>query len=556
MTKPHQSPECGRPRPQQRTTDAWASTFIARALLSLFLVSAGFACAAADQFVTITVTVTGVPADADTITINGSTRTWKTVAATPTTQIAITNNAANGATNLFTHFANNPTAVLSLGYSSSTQVRWVGKLNQAMTASIGGTWGTFAYSTNLSGVGSAVRWPISAESSITRTNVASSLVEGIDNWATNAFSLNTPALRKYIDLSTSQAASNKTFRTSTWNGGYITNALRIDGEVGWLDGGFWSTASLDSPVMTNGVNYGTPFSSPGSALHSEQFGDAASATAVNAIAISGLASGLKAVAVGRNSTAQDTEATALGTFAQVVVGGTTGTSIGAYAYVNAPNATALGSHSTADYARATAIGYGATARAADEVAFSASQSVWIPVSLQVDGSINGNLGLLTNGTLKGSSLLGGTFSGTLLALTNGWAYSTVLNAGILTNAVGKGHTDFAGDVNLQRLNNTSLANGNNAGLDFKTNSFVKIKAGPTAAFTINGISGGRDGRLLIIRNSTTQNMTIANESGVDATAANRILTDTGGDITSTGEGSVTLIYDSDASRWIVTAWNP
>jgi hypothetical protein len=104
-----------------------------------------------------------------------------------------------------------------------------------------------------------------------------------------------------------------------------------------------------------------------------------------------------------------------------------------------------------------------------------------------------------------------------------------------------------------RANHTAFANGNNAGADFGNATYVKLKAGPSAAFAICGITGGSDGRMLIIDNSIAQNMTIANDSGVEPTAANRIYTRTGSDVTTTGQGVVTLIYDSEDSRWVLVS---
>lgn len=125
---------------------------------------------------------------------------------------------------------------------------------------------------------------------------------------------------------------------------------------------------------------------------------------------------------------------------------------------------------------------------------------------------------------------------TNFALTNIFLYQTNYSTGIW------GHT---------RANNTTLANGNNAGIDFGTKTFVKIKAGPTLAFAICGIAGGADGRELILYNATGQAMTISNDSGVDPTVANRIYTNTGGDVVTTGNGAVRLIYDSEDSHWVV-----
>lgn len=78
-------------------------------------------------------------------------------------------------------------------------------------------------------------------------------------------------------------------------------------------------------------------------------------------------------------------------------------------------------------------------------------------------------------------------------------------------------------------------------------------SGPTSAFTINGISAGRDGRICILQNGTSQTMTIANDSGGDPTPGNRIYTGTGADMVITNNpGIVWLVYDGSSSHWIVS----
>lgn len=108
---------------------------------------------------------------------------------------------------------------------------------------------------------------------------------------------------------------------------------------------------------------------------------------------------------------------------------------------------------------------------------------------------------------------------------------------------------------LSKLDHTTLATGNNAGVSFGATSFAKVASGPGGAFTINGIvpESPSEGQTLTIYNATGFNMTIANDSGVDPTPANRIYTNTGSDISTTGNGVVSLIYDIDAARWIVTS---
>ena len=108
-----------------------------------------------------------------------------------------------------------------------------------------------------------------------------------------------------------------------------------------------------------------------------------------------------------------------------------------------------------------------------------------------------------------------------------------------------------------RKNNTALASGNNnAGVDCSTNVYLKV-SGPSAAFAINGVNGGYNGRILVIQNSTGQTMTIANDSGVDPTAANRIYTGLSQDLTITNSPGVvvTLMYDSAATHWTVIGVN-
>lgn len=93
-------------------------------------------------------------------------------------------------------------------------------------------------------------------------------------------------------------------------------------------------------------------------------------------------------------------------------------------------------------------------------------------------------------------------------------------------------------------------NGTNPDCEMGSSSFVKI-SGPTAGFSISGIAGGYDGKIITIYNSSVHNMTILN----DATSlpANRILTLTGIDLYTTAAGTITLQYDAEISRWIIIA---
>jgi hypothetical protein len=122
-------------------------------------------------------------------------------------------------------------------------------------------------------------------------------------------------------------------------------------------------------------------------------------------------------------------------------------------------------------------------------------------------------------------------------------------------ATGSPNANLMMDVNgglALRAASITLANGTNTAVNVGNRSLVDV-TGPTAAFTIAGIAGGVDGKLLIIVNRTSQNMTIAHESTSETTTANRINTSTGSSVTTTGAGYVTLVYSAAASRWLLLA---
>jgi hypothetical protein len=193
--------------------------------------------------------------------------------------------------------------------------------------------------------------------------------------------------------------------------------------------------------------------------------------------------------------------------------------------------TAIGASATASATDAIALGKGATAAFADSVAIGEG------VNTSTDGQIK-----------LGRSIHWVDIPGNL------WV------RGFLTNITATGTNTFpaGADIAFGRYPVTSLANGNNAAVPVGTNVFVEV-SGPSAAFTLNGLNAAgaiRDGKLLVILNQTGFDMTVAHQSGTDPTAANRIITMTGADRTTTGNGSATLIYSVAASRWILIAFDP
>lgn len=278
-----------------------------------------------------------------------------------------------------------------------------------------------------------------------------------------------------------------------------TNSQTISGIKLWSGSNWFSAIHATNPKTTNLVNYGNAVSSKGSGASSEQFGTSATASGENSLAVGRLASvsvtGTNALAVGNLSIASTNGAVA----------------IGAAAEADGLNSIAIGGSALAAYDNSTAIGTGATPAGPNQIRLgTSSQSVSVAGNLRVSGLMSNNI----------------------------FASSNTFSAG--------------SDISFTRYANASLANGNNAAVVVGTNIFVQV-SGPSGAFSINGIAGGRDGKWVIILNRTGQNMTIANDSGVDPVAANRIYTLTGGDVATTADGCATLIYNATDSRWILTA---
>jgi len=94
----------------------------------------------------------------------------------------------------------------------------------------------------------------------------------------------------------------------------------------------------------------------------------------------------------------------------------------------------------------------------------------------------------------------------------------------------------------------TLVNGANNDIAPGYVTYVRI-TGPTGAFETSGFTGGERGRLLLVANTTSQQWTIVNDA--TSTAANRILTGTGGNVvlTSSDGAHVIFVYDATSERW-------
>ena len=476
-------------------------------LLSILFIAFGLTAHA--QFYTATISITNIPAGASSnLTINGTTRYWTNdVNNAPATSIMATNTTAMAATNLVNQLTKYPVSFFAL-LSQDTPTNVIIKSRTALTISLTAGWGTVTFVTNTTPTEVHFTLPITVHSATNQTNLATWAAESLE-FSSTSLKMHWPIMAQVVGLTNNNVLSGtNSLRDGGWTRASITNLTTLSGTLGRTTNGYNTNGVFDSPILTNGVNRGNAFSSPGSGSGSEQFGAGAQATGPSSLAIFGLASGVASIAIGSGSESGGGNDIALGTGS--ASNATNGVAIGNQANINvsAENGIAIGTGATvsSNDTNSIAIGYQAVTTETNQIMIaSASGKVRIPGQLQVTGT-------QTNTTFTG---------------TNIWQ----------------------GDIAYARTNNTGLANGNNAGIVINDRTYLKL-SGPSAAFTINGIAGGRDGRRILLQNSTTFTLTIANNSGTDPVDANRIYTGTGADVTSTNTpGFVELIYDSATSRW-------
>jgi len=234
-----------------------------------------------------------------------------------------------------------------------------------------------------------------------------------------------------------------------------------------------------------------------------------------------VAAGVDSLAVGRGATAYGNGAQSIGQASiaqgsgalaiQSEVAGDNSVGIGALSSISATNATAVGTGSTVNHNDSTALGKNATSTTTNQIRLGTSSD-----KISAPGTYDAPV--TTNATLRGTNIV-------------------------------NGRVDFTSRAN------TALANGNNAGVVLGTNVYVRL-SGNTASATICGISAGQDGSWHIAEFANPVNsLIIADNSGTDPTAANRIRTGTGADVTFTNNPVVLqFIYNASDARWKIANW--
>jgi hypothetical protein len=140
----------------------------------------------------------------------------------------------------------------------------------------------------------------------------------------------------------------------------------------------------------------------------------------------------------------------------------------------------------------------------------------------------------------------------VLSLSGNTLISTV-------NGVASNSTELSSITSVAAYSENTITNNyNNNGLytlnDLNIGGKTLIRLTGTAfnqLFHISGINGGVAGKTIIIYNTGNGNMVLDNLNA-GSSSANQINTLTGGSANTNGSGSITLVYDGTAAKWIVT----
>lgn len=530
-----------------------------KSLLQLVLIGAMSVCAASSQSasrIEATITITNTPVTGGLIQFNSQGRWWTNNTLASTNWIITTNSTKASATNLYTHAVQNPWSnVVNVAWLNATSLLFSANIDAALSCTVTGAWASVTLRTNTVQTSGPIVMPYPTNTTETvRTNQASSLMDWL---RTNSLvrPLATGSFSNLVDVSTAQAVASKTFTQSTYSG-----------TIGALTNGYWTNGTLASPKLTNAVNYGSAFSSPGTNTQSEQFGLSAEAPGLGALAIGYSADSISnaSIAIGYNATASGHYAVTLGSLA--TASGYQSITIGTSSQASGYRSVALGTSAQATHQNSIAIGYAVATAQTNEIRLGGSQDVVIGGLLFVEKGatnfalkgISTNTGALlkdgtyTNAILQNPSVtnLSGTASGLLATTVSGSAF-TLTNANLREVTLGGSNT-LAGDLALTARAVTTLANGYNSGVNIGTNYFVRLSGGTAGVTNAGFVAGSRDGEIHLLEITGGTNFVVLNDSGLEATAGNRIITGTGGTLVITNNPQyLQVIYNSAASRWRV-----
>jgi len=109
--------------------------------------------------------------------------------------------------------------------------------------------------------------------------------------------------------------------------------------------------------------------------------------------------------------------------------------------------------------------------------------------------------------------------------------------------------DVNGGFALRQTTKSQITSNQN---DYAIGTQTSFRISTDASRNITGFTGGSDGKIIVIRNVGANNVVVTNEDAASS-AANRITSSTGGNLTIAPNGSLVIQYDSTSSRWFDVA---
>lgn len=496
---------------------------------------------ASSQRIYATVQLTNNPAQSNVIVIAGQSRQWLQLWTNNTaTAILLTNNVGQNVTNLFqetTAFPLTNNVVVQYGTNTNSVV-FVSGIDQALSVTFDtNNWAYVTYQTNPVYAAQAVAMPFTIETPTNRQIIASSIVDALINWPTNLFPLNTAILKRFN-------ATTNLSDTEVTGGGAQNGMIYIFGQC---DAGIlcltwppWNLTQLTNwGIITQAKLTNTQFYTLGTAGSCVDFWPGTNTFGARL-------HGTNFIEVLRGITdplrIYNADASSFWDFTDS--GAVSGNTVAARNDVT---------NIVAGYAILATGGTGYNTTLSNLLA---AVRTLIVTNLNAPGAgtvtiTNAQLAVVsetvTNQNVLQSTITNANGAFVSLAATNLQAYggsssNLALTKGFLTN------NNIYGTIYPARAN-TGLANGNNAGVVLGTNTYIRL-SGATTIATIAGFAAETDGATHKLTITGAATNILANQSGIDPVAANRIVTGTGADITLINNpATVELIYDGSASRW-------
>lgn len=123
------------------------------------------------------------------------------------------------------------------------------------------------------------------------------------------------------------------------------------------------------------------------------------------------------------------------------------------------------------------------------------------------------------------------------------------NVGIMTSTPNTA-LDVNGSVSFEEGTPLTLVNGVNSNVAIGNYSYFRI-TGPTAAFSITGFTGGQNGRILTVVNTTSQTLTLSHQT--TSSSANQLTLSSGNPVYIAANGAATFQYNTTLTKWILVA---